>query len=333
MRQSGPKISRHSNQTAKLPVTAERPGNPLQTSADFHPEVLRAFDDYVHGLIDRRGFLDRAARLAVSGTTALGLLEALSPRFAEAQQVSPEEPRLVTGTLEVHSPDGYGSIGGYLVRPAKPAGRLPALLVVHENRGLNPHIEDVARRLALEEFVVFAPDALTPLGGYPGDEDMARESFARLDQRKSQEDFLAAARYLKRRPDSNGRVGVIGFCYGGGIAHLLATRMPELDVAVPFYGRTPAPEAASQIKAHLLVHLAEHDARINDSWPAYQAALEAARVQFDLFWYPGAQHGFCNNTTPRYDETAAKLAMKRTLDVLHRILRKPVPPAPSDNPY
>lgn len=315
-------------------VSDEDTGSALhQTAGDFHPEVLRVFDEYVHGLIDRRGFLDRVARFTVASTSALGLLEALSPRFAQAQQVPPEDPRIQTEFLTIPSPKGYGTLRGYLARPAGQIDKLPTVLVAHENRGLNPHIEDLTRRFALHQFIAFAPDALSPLGGYPGDEDTARESFARLDQSKTREDFVAAARFLKRRRDANGRLGAVGFCYGGGIAHYLATQLPDLDLAVPFYGPPPAPEAASQIKGYLLVHLAEHDERINQSWPAYQAALKAARVKFDVFWYPGTQHGFHNNTTPRYDEKAAKLAWQRTLAALNRVLRKPAPPAKSDNPY
>jgi carboxymethylenebutenolidase len=314
--------------------TSARSGtSPTQSAKDFHPGVLRLFDEYVHGLIDRRDFLQRASKFAAIGTTAAALLEALSPRFAQAQQVPEQDPRLKLERIEIASPNGYGRLKGYLVKPAKPAGKLPALLVVHENRGLNPHIEDVARRLALENFIVFAPDALGPLGGYPGDEDKARELFGKLDQTKTREDFVAAARYLKQADGVNGRLGVVGFCYGGGIAHLLATRLPELDAAVPFYGSPPAPELAANVKAALQVHLAENDGRINAAWPAYEAALKAAHVKFEVYKYPGTQHGFNNNTTPRYDEKAAKLAWQRTLTLFNRVLRKPRSPAKSDNPY
>jgi carboxymethylenebutenolidase len=294
-----------------------------QTAAEFHPEVLRLFDAYVHGGIDRRGFLDRAARFAVAGATAAGLLEALSPRFAQAEQVPPKDPRIDASFVEIDAPKGYGKVRTYQVRPAKAGGKLPVVLVVHENRGLNPHIEDVARRFALEGFFAVAPDALFPLGGYPGDEDKAREAFSKLDQAKTREDFLATAQALKKHPRGNGKLGVVGFCYGGGIAHMLSTRMPDLDAAVPFYGMSPAPEEAKNVKAPLLVQLAENDERINTAWPAYEAALKAAKVKHEVFTYPGTQHGFHNDTTPRYDEAAAKLAWQRTVDLFKRTLGAP----------
>ncbi len=293
---------------------------PRLTAADFDPGVLRLFDQYVHGVIDRRGFLERAAKFAVAGTSAVALLEALSPKFAQAQQVSPTEPRLQTQYVELPSPQGYGKVRGYLVKPAKFKGKLPAVLVVHENRGLNPHIEDITRRLALENYVAFAPDALFPLGGYPGDEDKARELFGKLDQTKTREDFVAAAQYLKRLPETNRQLGTVGFCYGGGIAHFLATRLPDLDAAVPFYGSPPAAEEAVKVKAPLLVQLAETDERINTAWPAYEAALKAAKVKFEVYTYAGTQHGFNNDTTPRYDQKAAQLAWKRTLDWFKKYL-------------
>jgi carboxymethylenebutenolidase len=282
--------------------------------------VLRLFDAYVHGALDRRGFLERAAKFAVAGTTALGLLEALSPRFAEAAQVNKADPRLKLEYVEVESPQGYGKARGYLARAAKARGKLPAVLVVHENRGLNPHIEDVARRFALEGFIAFAPDALFPLGGYPGDEDKARALFSELDQTKTHEDFVACAKFLERHAQGNGKLGVVGFCYGGGISVLLATRLPDLKAAVPFYGRPTAPDTAAQIKAPLLVHLAENDERVNTEWPAFEAALKSAGAKFEVFKYPGTQHGFHNDTTPRYDEKAAKLAWERTLDFFRRTL-------------
>jgi carboxymethylenebutenolidase len=300
------------------------PANPTwvrKKACDFDPEVLRLFDAYVHGLIDRRGFLD-AAKIALGGASAVALLEALRPHFAEAQQIAPNDARLHAEYVELESPQGYGKVRGYLVRPAKPNGKLPAVLVVHENRGLNPHIEDVTRRLALENFVAFAPDALFPLGGYPGDEDKARELFAKLDQNKTREDFVASAKFLQHRPESNGKLGVVGFCYGGGIAHTLATRLPDLRAAAPFYGMAPAPDLASKVKAHLLVHLADQDDRINGAWPPYEAALKAAGVKYEVFTYPGTQHGFNNDTTPRYDEAAAKLAWSRTIAFFNQTLRK-----------
>ncbi|HYP89800.1 MAG TPA: dienelactone hydrolase family protein, partial [Polyangiaceae bacterium] len=257
--------------------------------------------------MDRSAFLEGAAEFAVSGKTAEGLLEALSPNFAAAQQVAPTDPRIETSFVELRSPRGNGKVRGYLVRPAKAGGKLPAVLVVHENRGLNPHIEDIARRIAIEGFLAFAPDALFTLGGYPGDEDQARELFQKLDKPKTVEDFGASAQFLKAHPDASGKLGVVGFCYGGGIAHQLATRLPDLAAAVPFYGSSPAPELAAQVKAALLVHLAATDERINASFPAYEAALRAAGVEFESYIYPGTQHGFHNDTTPRYDEAAAKL--------------------------
>ena len=285
-----------------------------KTAADFDQELLILFDAYVHGAIDRRGFLDKAKKFAVGGITAAMLLDQLSPNFAEAQQVPPEDKRLKTERLEYPSPQGTGTMKGYLVRPAGAAGKLPGILVVHENRGLNPHIEDIARRLALEGFMAFAPDALAPLGGYPGDEDKARELFGKLDQAKTREDFIAAANYLKNRPDCTGRVGVVSFCYGGGVAHMLSTRLPDLAAAVPFYGNPPAPEDAAKVKAPLLIHFAATDPRINAAWPAYEEALKAAKVRYTAYTYPGTQHGFNNDTTPRYDEAAAKLAWQRTIE-------------------
>ena len=284
-----------------------------KTARDFDPEVLKLFDRYVHGALSRRGFLEAAARYAGAGVTAAGLLEALSPCFAEAEVIAARDPRIKTTTLSYASPDGYGAIKGYLAQPANATGRLPTILVVHENRGLNPHIEDIARRLAVDGFIAFAPDALTPLGGYPGDEDKARALFSQLDQNKSHNDFLAAARMLKTLPQGNGRVGVVGFCYGGGIANFLATRLPDLAAAVPFYGSQPSAEDTAKIKAPLLIHYAGADDRVNASWPDYEAALKAADVSYQVYIYPGVQHGFNNDTTPRYDETAARLAWQRTV--------------------
>jgi carboxymethylenebutenolidase len=290
-------------------------------ASDFDQELLNLFDQYVHGQIDRRGFLDRAGKFAVGGMTAVMLLDALNPQFAAAQQVPKEDKRLKTETVEYDSPQGTGKMKGYLARPAAAAGKLPGVLVVHENRGLNPHIEDIARRVALDNFVAFAPDALTPLGGYPGDEDKARELFSKLDQTKTREDFVAAAGYLKGRPDCTGKIGVVGFCYGGGIANMLATRIPDLGAAVPFYGGQPRAEDVPNIKAPLLIHYAEKDERINAGWPAYEAALKANSVNYTVQIYPGTQHGFNNDTTPRYDEAAAKLAWQRTIEFFNKNLR------------
>lgn len=292
-----------------------------KTAHDFDQELLILFDAYVHGDIDRRGFLDKAARFAVGGVTAAMLLDQLNPTFAEAQVVRPDDPRIKAAHVEYPSPKGYGTMRGYLVQPAKASGRLPGVLVVHENRGLNPHIEDIARRLALEHFIAFAPDALFPLGGYPGDEDRARELFPKLDQAKTREDFIAAVGWLMARPEVNGRVGAVGFCYGGGIVNMLATRVPDLGAAVAFYGSAPDLADVPKIRAPLLIHSAEQDPRINASWPDYEAALEAAKVSYERHLYPGTQHGFNNDTTPRYDAAAAKLAWERTLAFLGRHLR------------
>ena len=286
----------------------------MKTAKDFDPELLILFDAYVHGAIDRRGFLDRAGRFAVGGVTAAMLLDALNPRFAEAQQVPKDDARLKTESVEYKSPEGSGTMRGYLVRPAKGADKLPSVLVVHENRGLNPHIEDVARRMALEGFMAFAPDALFPLGGYPGTEDKARELFSKLDQAKTREDFVAAANWLKSRPDATGKIGVVGFCYGGSISNMLATRMPDLGAAVPFYGGQAPVEDVPRIKAPLMLHYAEKDDRVNAGWPAYEAALKEHKVPYQAYIYPGTQHGFHNDTTPRYDKEAAALAWKRTID-------------------
>jgi carboxymethylenebutenolidase len=294
-----------------------------KTAADFDPELLILFDAYVHGAVDRRGFLDRARKFAIGGVTSAMLLDALNPKFAEAQQVKKDDPRIKAEYVEYDSPQGYGKMKGYLVRPANATGKLPGVIVVHENRGLNPHIEDIARRLALDNFVAFAPDALTPLGGYPAaGEDEARTLFGKLDQAKTREDMVAAAAFLKARPETTGRIGAVGFCYGGGVANLLATRIPDLGGAVPFYGSAPTAEDAARIKAPIMIHYAGTDDRINAMWPAYETALKAANVKYTMHMYPGTQHGFNNNTTPRYDEAAAKLAWQRTVEFFNTNLRK-----------
>lgn len=290
------------------------------TAQDFHPEVLKLFDKYVHGAISRRGFLDSAQQYAVGGVTAAGLLGALSPSFA-APVVSPTDARIKTRTAEFPSPQGNGTVRGYLAWPADAKGKLPAVLVVHENRGLNPHIEDIARRLATAGFIAYAPDGLAPQGGYPGDEDKARELFAKADQPKMRADFVAAVAALKALPEGNGKVGVVGFCFGGGVANYLATRIPGLNAAVPFYGAQPPAEEAARIKAPLLIHYAGEDERINAGWPAYESALKAAGVKYEAFIYPKVQHGFNNDTTPRYDAAAAELAWKRTLEFFDKTLR------------
>jgi carboxymethylenebutenolidase len=294
---------------------------PMKTAREFDQELLNLFDRYVHGNLDRRGFLDGAARFAVNGMTAAMLLDALSPRFAEAQQITPEDKRLKTSSVDVESPQGSGKIRAYVVRPAAGKKKLPAVLVVHENRGLNPHIEDIARRIALEGFLAVAPDALTTLGGYPGSEDKARELFGKLDQEKIREDFVAAVGFLKKHPEGTGKVGVVGFCYGGAIANMLATRVPDLGAAVPFYGRQAATEEVPKIKAPLLIHYAENDERVNAGAAAYEEALKAAKVTHEVHRYPGTQHGFNNDTTPRYDKAAAALAWQRTIAFFRKHLR------------
>ena len=294
-------------------MTTETAAKPRLTAADFPAPVMRLFDQYVHGQIDRRGFLDGASRHAVGGATAVGMLAALAPDFASAQVVKPDDPRIRTERLSFASPQGSGQAGGLLAKPASFSGKLPTVLVIHENRGLNPHIEDIARRLAVDGYLVFAPDALFPVGGYPGDEDKARDLFSKLDQPNAQADQLAAAAMVRARPESNGRLGVTGFCYGGGIANLLATRIPDLAASAPFYGSAPPPELAAKIKARMVIHFAGDDPRINAGWPAYEAALKAAGVNHEAHFYAGTQHGFNNDTTPRFDAKAAGLAWQRTL--------------------
>lgn len=293
-----------------------------KTAHDFDQDLLILFDAYVHGGIDRRTFLDRAAKYAVGGVTAAMLLEQLSPKFLEAQVVKPGDSRIVQEYVEFPSPNGYGTARGYFVRPAQASGRAPGILVIHENRGLNPHIEDIARRLAVDGFVAFAPDALFPLGGYPGNEDAAREAFGKLDQAKTREDFVAASAFLRARPESNGKIGAVGFCYGGGMVNYLATRLgSDLSAGVAFYGSAPNLEDVPKISAPLMIQSAETDPRINASWPAYEEALKAANVAYERHLYPGTQHGFNNDTTPRYDEAAAKLAWERTLTFFRRHVR------------
>jgi carboxymethylenebutenolidase len=292
-----------------------------KTAHDFDQELLVLFDAYVHGAIDRRGFLEKATRYAVGGVTAAILLDQLSPKFAEAQVVKPDDQRLKGERIEYDSPKGSGKMQGYLVRKAKENDKLPGILVIHENRGLNPHIEDVARRVALDDFVAFAPDALSPLGGYPGDEDKARELFSKLDGTKTREDFVAAAAFLKNRPECTGRIGAVGFCWGGGMVSYLATRLSDLAAGVPFYGSAPDTADVSRIKCPLLIHSAETDERINAGWPEFERALKAANVKYERFLYPGTQHGFNNDTTPRYDAAAAKLAWERTIAFFNKNVR------------
>ena len=282
-------------------------------ASDYPPDVLKLFDGYVHGVINRREFLDRAAKYAVGGFTAAAMLESLSPNFALAQQVPKTDSRIHAEYLPYPSPEGSGTMRGYFARPANASRKLPAVVVIHENRGLNPYIEDVARRLAVENYVAFAPDALAPVGGYPGDEEKARQLFASLDQKKMMEDLHAAVPFLKSRAECNGSIGAVGFCFGGGVANGMAVRFPDLGAAVPFYGRQPSAADTAKIKAPLLIHYAGEDAGINAGWPTWEEALKKDKVRYTAYIYPGAQHGFHNDTTPRYDEAAAKLAWSRTL--------------------
>lgn len=292
-----------------------------KTADDFHPEVLRLFDRYVHGLIDRRGFLEGAGRYAAAGTTAVGLLEALSPKYAEAQQIAKDDRRIRASYAEYQSPNGHGKMRGYFVKPANATGKLPGVIVVHENRGLNPHTEDVARRVALENFVVFAPDALTPLGGYPGDDDKGREMQSKLEGPKIQQDMIAATHWLRQHADTTGRVGIVGFCFGGSVSNNVAVNVPELGASVPFYGGQARAEDVPKIQAPLMLQYAENDDRINAGIPAYEAALKANNKKYVVHMYPGTQHGFLNDTTPRYNEAAARLAFSRTIAFFNEHLR------------
>lgn len=290
-------------------------------ASDFPQELLDVFDKYVHGEIGRREFLDHAQKYAVGGLTAVAIWEALRPNYAFAQQVPKDDSRLKTEYVTVPSPAGNGSIKGYFVRPANASGKLPAILVVHENRGLNPYIEDVARRLGAQGYMAFAPDGLTSVGGYPGDEEKATQLFGTVDQQKMFEDFVASADWLKARPDCTGKVGVVGFCFGGGVANKLAVRLPYLAAVVAFYGVQPSAEDAAKIKAPLLLNYAGLDTRITGGWPAYEVALKANNVTYTAYIYDGVNHGFHNDTTPRYDEAAAKLAWQRTLDFFAKYLK------------
>ena len=291
-------------------------------ASEYPQELLNLFDKYVHGEMERRDFIESAKKFAVGGLTATAIWESLRPNYAWAQQVPKDDPRIKTESATVDSPQGNGSIKGYLARPAKAAGKLPGVLVVHENRGLNPYIEDVARRLATANFIAFAPDGLTSVGGYPGDDEKGGAAFNKVDKPKMTEDFIAAARWLKARPDCTGKIGVVGFCFGGGIANTLAVRMgSDLNAAVPFYGAQPSAADTAKIKAPLMLHYASQDARITGNWPAYEEALKANHVTYTGYVYEGAQHGFHNDTTPRYDEANAKLAWQRTLDFFNKYLR------------
>jgi carboxymethylenebutenolidase len=295
--------------------------NPQRTAHEFDQDLLILFDAYVHGGIDRRTFLDRAAKYAVGGVTAAMLLEQLSPKFLEAQTVAHDDARIEQQYIEYASPNGYGTMRGYLAKPSG-SGRAPGVLVIHENRGLNPHIEDIARRLATDGFVAFAPDALFPLGGYPGDEEKARELFPKLDQAKTREDFVAAAAFLKARPECTGKIGAVGFCYGGGMVNYLATKLgADLLAGVAFYGSSPNLPDVPNIKAPLMIQSAENDPRINASWPEFETALKAAGATYERHLYAGTQHGFNNNTTPRYDAAAAKQAWDRTVAFFRKYVK------------
>jgi len=290
-------------------------------ASDFDPELLELFDQYVHGGVSRREFFDGAKRFAVGGVTAAAILETLSPNYAFAQQVPKDDPRIKAEYITYPSPQGSGNMKALLAKPANASGKLPGVLVVHENRGLNPYVEDVARRLGVAGYVALAPDALTPVGGYPGDDDKGRDLQAKLDRNKIMEDFVAGANHLKTRPDCTGKFGVVGFCFGGAVSNTLAVRLPDLAAAVPFYGGQPPAEDVPKIKAALLIHYAGLDERVNAGWPAYETALKANKVQYTVHFYDGANHGFHNDTTPRYDKAAATLAWDRTLEFFNKTLK------------
>ncbi len=290
-------------------------------ASDFPQEVLALFDKYVHGIIDRRAFFDGAAKFAVGGMTAAAMFESLRPHYAWAQQVPPDDERIDAEYVEYPSPRGSGTMRGLLARPSQGTGPWPGVLVIHENRGLNPYIEDVVRRFAAADFVALGPDALTPLGGYPGSDDEGRALQSRLDRETMTEDFIAGAEYLIGHEDSTGRVGAVGFCFGGGMVGTLAVRMPDLAAGVPFYGSQPASEDVPRIRAPLMIHYAGLDERINAGWPAFEEALRANGKSYVMHMYEGANHGFHNDTTPRYDEAAARLAQERTMAFFNEHLR------------
>lgn len=290
-------------------------------ATDFDQELLDLYDDYAHGRIERRDFLQRATKFAAAGMTAEAVLSGLTPNYAWAEQVAKDDPKIKTEYLDYKSPKGGGGMRGYLTRPADAEGKLPAVLVIHENRGLNPYIEDVTRRLAVKGFLAFAPDALAPLGGYPGNDDEGRAMQRKRDRDEMTEDFIAAAQMLKTHSLSNGKVGVVGFCFGGGMANALAVRIPEvIAAAAPFYGRQPATTDVPKIKAALLLHYAELDRRVNEGWSAYEEALKANNIKYTAHIYEKANHGFHNDTTPRYDQDAAELAWQRTIEFFNATL-------------
>ena len=294
---------------------------PRLTAKDFAPELLELYDGYVHGKLSRRDFLERAATYAVGSMTAVGILAALSPDYALATQVRFTDPDIIAEYITYPSPNGHGQVRAYQVRPAKSDGPLPGVVVVHENRGLNPYIEDVARRVAKAGYIALAPDGLSSVGGYPGNDDKGRELQAQVDATKLMNDFFAAIEYLLSPGRTTGKVGITGFCYGGGVSNAAAVAYPELAAAVPFYGRQARPEEVGKIKAPLLLHFAEEDPRVNATWPAYEAALKANGNVYQGHIYPGTHHGFHNDSTPRFDEAAAKLAWDRTLAWFDRYLR------------
>jgi len=291
-------------------------------ASDYPQELLDLFHEYQHGDINRRTFLDRAGKFAVGGLTVAAIFEGLAPNYAWAQQVPKDDARIASSYETVQSPQGNGSIKGYFSRPAKPSGKLPTVLVIHENRGLNPYIEDVARRFAVANFVAFAPDGLTSVGGFPGNDEQGAVKFREVNGPKMLEDFVASAAWLKARPESNGKIGAIGFCFGGGIVNQLAVRLPDLGAGAPFYGRQPGADDVPKIKAPLMLHYAGNDQGVNAGIPAYEAALKANNKKYEVFVYEGTQHGFHNDTTPRYDEAAAKLAWSRTIDFFNKNLRQ-----------
>ena len=290
-------------------------------ASEYPQELLDLFHEYQHGAITRREFLDRAKTFAVGGLTATAIWESLKPNYAWAEQVPKDDMRITVGYETVQSPEGNGSIRGYFARPARASGKLPAVLVIHENRGLNPYIEDVARRLAIADFIAYAPDGLTSVGGYPGDDEKGAAAFRTVNGPKMTDDFVASARWLRARPESNGKLGAVGFCFGGGIVNQLAVRLPDLDAAVPFYGRQPSADDVAKIRAPLMLHYAGNDQGVNAGIPAYEAALKAHGKAYVVYVYEGTQHGFHNDTTPRYDEAAAKLAWQRTVDFFNKTLR------------
>lgn len=292
----------------------------MKEKKTYDQRLLDLYDGYAHGLISRRQFLDRAAAITASGISAVTLLSNLSPNYALARQVSPDDPAIDAAYQEYSSPKGAGTMRGYLTQPAVEDSKVPGVVVIHENRGLNPYIEDVARRLAVAGFIAFAPDGLTPLGGYPGNDDEGRELLQQRDDEEMLEDFVAAVEYLQENERCTGTVGCVGFCYGGSVSNELAVRVPDLAAAVPFYGGQPALEDVAKIRAPLLIHYAELDERVNAGWPAYRDALEAADRDFTVYFYEGTNHGFHNDTTPRFDKEAAELAWQRTIEFFRKNL-------------